>query len=182
MSYNRLMINAGTRKETYFALALALAAAAARVVPHPANFAPVAALALFSGVTMPRRLALTVPLLAMVASDVVLGPHDLAAFTWGSFALIALAGGQLRAKARPATLLLGTLAGSAFFFLATNFGVFLFGGLYPRTIDGLVGCYVMALPFFRNTFLGDLLYAAALFGTFAAVKARASKPLPSRSA
>jgi hypothetical protein len=182
MAYNRFMITAETRKEAYFALALALAGAAARVLPHPANFAPVAALALFSGVTMPRRLALTVPLFAMIASDVIIGPHDLAAFTWGSFATIAFLGGFLRTKARPGTLCLGTVAGSVFFFLVTNFGVFLFGGLYPRTAEGLVRCYALALPFFRNTFLGDLFFSAVLFGAFAAVKARAPKPLPYRSA
>lgn len=176
------MVTADSRNQKLFALALVFLGVATRLLPHPQNFTPVTALALFSGVTMPPSLALTVPLLVMIASDIVIGPHDLAAFTWGSFLVIAALGGLLRPKARPGTLFLGTLAASTFFFLVTNFGVFLFGGLYPRTVEGLVRCYVLALPFFRNSLLGDLFFSAVLFGTFAAMKARIfSKPLPSRA-
>jgi hypothetical protein len=175
------MITADTKRERLFALALIVLGVAARLLPHAQNFTPVTALALFAGVTLPPALALTVPLAVMVSSDIVIGPHDLAVFTWGSFVLVGVLGAFLRAKARPWTLLAGTLAGSVLFFAVTNFGVFLYGGLYPRTVQGFVDCYVLALPFFRNSVLGDLFFSAALFGTFAAVKARVFKPLSSRA-
>ncbi len=175
------MITADTKNERLFALALVVLGVAARLLPHAQNFTPVAALALFSGVTMPRRLAFTVPLLIMMASDIVIGPHDLVVFTWGSFLIIGVLGSLLRAQASPLTILAGTLAGSVLFFLVTNFGVFLYGGLYPHTAGGFIQCYVMALPFFRNAFLGDLFFSTALFGVFMAVKAYNRKPVLTRS-
>ena len=60
-----------------------------------------------------------------------------------------------------------TLAGSVLFFVWTNFGVWAFWNLYPHTLEGLVACYTAAIPFFRNTLLGDVVYSTALFGGFA---------------
>jgi hypothetical protein len=113
----------------------------------------------------------------MALSDLIAGPHELFAFTWGSFIAVAAIGMLLRRRSGAGAVLWGSLAGSILFFLVTNFGVFLYGGLYPRTADGLRDCYVMALPFFRNAIAGDLFYAAALFGTYALVRARFRKPV-----
>jgi hypothetical protein len=60
-----------------------------------------------------------------------------------------------------------TLCGSVSFFLITNFGVWAAGAMYPRTGAGLAACFVAALPFFRETLLGDLAYSAILFGSYA---------------
>jgi len=69
------------------------------------------------------------------------------------------------------------VAGAAFissilFFVFTNFGVWAFGSLYPKTVEGLIACYVAAIPFFQNTLLGDALYTAVLFGGFALAETR----------
>jgi hypothetical protein len=64
------------------------------------------------------------------------------------------------------------LASSVLFFVLTNFGVWAFDALYPKTLEGLMACYVAAIPFFRNTLLGDLSYTVVLFGGFALLERR----------
>ncbi|MDR7554013.1 MAG: DUF6580 family putative transport protein [Armatimonadota bacterium] len=144
------------------------AAAATRLLPHPPNVTPIAAMALFGGAHLAdRRLALLVPLAAMLASDLVLGLHALLPVVYGAFALIVWIGTRLAGRITPMRVAAATLAGSLLFFVVTNFGVWALGGLYPRTAAGLVAAYVAAIPFFRNTLLGDAAYALLLFGGYA---------------
>lgn len=150
------------------ALVLILTAILLRLAPHPPNFAPIAAVAIFGGALLSRRLGLIVPLAAIVATDFIIGTHDLILVTWGSYALIALASSLwLRRKLsfmRGAAL---TLSASVFFFVTTNFAVWLTSGMYERSWAGLSQCFTLALPFFRNTLASDLIYTAALFGVYA---------------
>jgi hypothetical protein len=141
-------------------------AAAARFWPHPANVAPVAAIALFSGAYLSKRASIAAPVIAMVVSDYFLGMHNLVLFTWGSMALVGVIGWWLREKKHPGRILLGALAGSALFFFITNGAVWAIGqgAMYPHTLTGLTQAYVAGLPFFRNTIAGDLLYVAVFFG------------------
>lgn len=168
-----------THFERNLALALILIGAAMRLVPHPANFSPVMAVALFSGAVLPASLALTVPLLLMVVSDLILGPHPLFWLTWGSFAAVVLIGMRLGSRAGWKRILGGALAGSVFFFITTNLGVFLFTGLYPKTTAGLWQCFILAIPFFRNSLAGDMTYTAALFGVFQLVRSHSVAKSPS---
>ncbi len=160
-------------RRSYFNMSLAicliLLAVSLRILPHPANFAPLAAVSIFGGAVLPRRLALWVPLAAMVLSDAVIGFHSLIGLTWGSYVLIALASSYLLRK--PSFLKGGvlTLSSSLFFFVVTNFGVWVASGMYSHTWSGLVQCYTLALPFFRNTLLSDVIYTGLLFGTFSLV-------------
>ena len=143
-------------------------AAAARVIPHPPNFTPVAAMALFGGASFSdKRLAFGLPLAALLLSDAVLGFYPGMIWVYGSFALIACLGRQLQSRHRLLPIAGMALAGSVLFFALTNFGVWISDGLYPRTPGGLAACYVAAIPFFRNTLAGDLVYVAMLFGGFA---------------
>lgn len=148
--------------------ALILAATLLRILPHPANVAPLAAMALAGGVYLDRRYALIVPLLAMIISDMIIGFHTTIPFVYGSFLLIGIAGLWLRTHKSLGTVVGATLASSLLFFIVTNFGVWLTGGgwYYPRTWVGLVECYTLAIPFFRNTLVGDLASVAVLFGAF----------------
>ena len=149
------------------ALTLILLAVVLRVMPHPANFAPIATVALFGGAILPKRYALSVPLAAMVTSDLIIGLHSLVLVTWGCFALIALASFHWL---RQPTLRRGAamaMAASVFFFTATNLAVWLWSGMYAHSWAGLARCYELALPFFRNTALSDIIYTAALFGAYA---------------
>ena len=137
-----------------------------RILPYIPNFAPIAALALFSGVYLKKKYALVIPLAAMVVSDFFIGWHNLILFTWGSFALIGMIGWLVRKRRNILTILGGSLSGSILFFLVTNFAVWAFTPLYTKTISGLSQCFIMAIPFFRNTVLGDLFYVGVLFGTY----------------
>jgi len=159
-------------------------AALSRLLPHPQNFSPVEAIGLFGGAFFARRgLALAVPLLAMFASDLILGvaaggiywSYVASLSFWSVYACIALCtvlGFALRGRTGGARVLGASLAGSVLFFLVTNFFVWYGGTMYPQTGAGLVAAYVAGLPFFQNTLLGTLFYSALLFGGFALLRAR----------
>lgn len=150
---------------------LVLIAALFRLLPHPPNFQPVAAMALFAGARLrDNRLALLVPLLAMLASDALIGFHDQMLLVYGCMALTVGIGTWLRD--RPGVLPVGAaaLGSSALFFAVTNFGVWAASGMYPLTPGGLVACYVAGIPFFHNTLAGTAVFTVALFGGWAALE------------
>jgi len=149
---------------------MTLAAAATRLFPHPPNVTPIAAMALFGGAHFASGLAaLAVSLSAMFLSDLLLGfgLHPVMPFVYGSFAVSVCLGRWLRVRRSPLAIALAAVSGSVVFFVVTNLGVWLVGDLYPRTLDGLATCYIVAIPFFRNTLVGDASYTVALFGGFA---------------
>jgi hypothetical protein len=144
-----------------------LTAAALRLVPHPPNFTPIGAMALFSGAYLGRRvLAFVAPLAALLLSDLVLGFYHGQATVYFSVALIVMLGMVALQRRSALRIAAAALASSVLFFVITNFGMWLFSGFYPRTVAGLEACYVAAIPFFQNTVAGDLFYAALLFGGF----------------
>ena len=149
-------------------LSAILAAAALRLVPHPPNFAPIGAMALFSGAQLGRRaLAFAAPLGAMVLSDAVIGFHSGVPFVYASVALIVLLGWLALSRVTLLRLAGAAIVSSILFFLITNFGTWLLSGMYPLTATGLSACYVAAIPFFQNTVAGDIFYTGVLFGGFA---------------
>jgi len=156
-------------------LAITLAAAMSRLLPHPPNFAPIAAMALFGGCYLPgRRAAFAIPLTAMFLSDLALGYgfHPVLPFVYGSFTLIVCLGLWMRRRRTALIIGAAVFTSSVLFFVATNFAVWLLTDLYPMTLEGLVRCYMMAIPFFRNTLVGDAFYTLALFGGFALAQTR----------
>jgi hypothetical protein len=138
-----------------------------RVVPHPWNFAPIGAVALFAGATFKdRRAAVAVPLVAMFIGDVFVGFHSLMPVLYGAYALIAVLGTRLRDhRGSPLHVAGGATAGATIFFVLSNFAVWV--EMYPRTWAGLVACYAAAIPFFERTLVSDWLYAAIFFGLHA---------------
>ena len=138
--------------------------AASRLLPHPPNFTPVLAAALFCGGLLPPGRALLVPLGAMFASDLALGLHGGMAGVYLAVALCVLLGRLLPPQRGPRPALGGALAASVLFFAVTNFAVWLAGDFYPPTAAGLLACYVAALPFFHHTLLSTLLCAAVFLG------------------
>lgn len=149
-------------------LAAIFGAAALRLVPHPANFSPIDAMALFSGAYLRRRgLAFAAPFGALFLSDAVLGFYPGMEFVYASVAAIVLIGWLVASRKSVLRIGLGTVAGSVLFFVVTNFGVWLGSGMYPHTVTGLAACYTAAVPFFQNTLAGDFFYSALLFGGFA---------------
>lgn len=148
-------------------VAAILGAAAARLLPHPPNFAPIGAIALFSGAYIGRSwLAFAIPLTALVLSDALLGFYSHMEIVYTSFALVVVLGQLALSRKSPLRVGAAALASSVLFFIITNFGEWLYSGTYRHTPDGLVTCYVAAIPFFQTTLAGDLFYSALLFGGF----------------
>lgn len=152
-------------------LALIAVGVAGRLGPHPWNFTPLAAIALFAGVYLGGRYALLVPAIAMLTGDLFLGFYEwpLMLAVYSSYLLIGALGTVIRKHKNAQTVMAGSLVGAVLFFLVTNWAVWQFSPWYAKTWDGLVYCYTLALPFFRNTVLGDVFYTATLFGAYEAV-------------
>lgn len=150
--------------------------ALSRVLPHPANFTAISAVALYGANKIAdKKRAFLIPLAAMLLSDGVLelmyrtglspipGLHSGMWYVYGAFAVVSAIGFWIRARFSYARLAMGTVLSSVSFFLITNFGVWL-SGWYGYTAEGLAACYIAALPFFRNQALGDVLFVALFFG------------------
>ncbi len=156
-----------------------VAAAVTRLVPHPMNFAPLGAMALFGGAYFGRKgLGLLITMLAWLLSDLILNNFVYnasggfvwftqgAIFIYGSIALIYALGTRILKQPSWFKVVAGSLSASVLFFVMTNFGVWFSGTMYPLTLEGLLACYTAAIPFFQNTLAGDLVYAGALFLTY----------------
>ena len=165
-------------------VALILAAAISRIIPHPYNFAPISAMALFGAAWFQRRaLAIGVPLAATWLSDLLLNNfvynQHYERFTWldqgwywmyGSFALIAVLGMLTLRKVTVPRIIGSSLAASAIFFLVTNFACWPGSSAYAQDLGGLMACYAAGIPFLGGTVLGDLAYSGLLFGSFALLR------------
>lgn len=137
-----------------------------RLLPHPVNVAPIVAIALFSGAYLGKKYALVIPLLAMMISDIFLGFHQGMFSVYGSYLLCGVIGMWLAKHKSIMTVIGASLVSSVVFFLVTNFNWWYVDALYPKTVAGLVTSYVNALPFFRNSVLGDLFYTGVFFGGY----------------
>lgn len=168
--------------------ALVCTAVASRWVDHAPNATATAAAALFAGFFFRSMLlAAAAPVVAMLLSDALIGGYHagIMATVYASLAIPVVAGRLLRKSQTPAGRMLAgvgcVLGGSVLFFITTNLAVWAFSGYYPRTAGGLTECYAAALPFFRFTVMGDLLYSACVFGAYAAAM-RVAGQLPVRTA
>ena len=152
-------------------------AAASRLLPHPPDFTPLAAMALF-GVAYfsDRRVAFAVPFIALLLSDLVLGLHGMMPFVYLGFGATVLIGMALRGKVRVLPVAGAAIASSVLFFIVTNFGVWQVGDMYPHDVSGLVLCYIAAIPFFQYSLAGDFLYTGLLFGGMMAQRYFRSTP------
>jgi hypothetical protein len=149
-----------------------LGGALSRLIPHVPNLTAITAIALLGGAAFSSRTAsIFVPLAAMWISDLILGFHNTMPFVYFAVALISLASGfALKGPSRWARLPIMTIASSLFFFIVTNFGVWMMDSFYPKTAGGLVTCYDMALPFLGTQVLGDLFYTGLIFGAVSIFK------------
>lgn len=180
-------MNVNIKKILIVAAALVALIVMGRVFPHMPNFTPVAAVAIFSAFFFRNRLlALSVPFAGMVAADYFIGSGystQIMIFVYAGLMFPALFGPFFRKQLSNSNGLMKgvkitgfALAASTFFFLVSNFGEWYFGSLYAGTAEGLLMCYVKAIPFYKATILGDLVYSFGIFGAyFAATQLAASK-------
>jgi len=154
--------------EFVIAVFLVVVAAAVRILPHPINFTPIGAMAIFSGALFRNRwAAFMLPLTALFAGDLFTGLYKLMFIIYISFAA-SVAIGRWVAHTRTFARVGGAVfLGALQFFLVSNFALWSLGGFYPRTTAGLSACFANALPLFCNTLAGDAFYAAVLFGGYA---------------
>ena len=137
-----------------------------RLIIHLPNFTPVVALALFSGTYLQKRYSVIFPLSLMIISDFFIGFHETILFTWGSVVLISVLGFWTRRHKNSISVLSSSLLAAVIFFVLTNFGTWLCSNLYPRTLEGLKECFILAIPFFRTTLLSTVVYTLVIFGLY----------------
>ncbi len=142
-----------------------------RLIDHPSNFTPVFALALFSAVCFANeKLALFIPFSVMFISDLFIGLSSLNIVVYFTFGISYIIG-YFFLKKNPGIvrIIMASVAVSTIFFIVSNFYVWALDpfSLYEKTYTGFIQCYTMALPFFRNSLLGDLFYSGVLFGAYA---------------
>jgi hypothetical protein len=154
--------------------AIVLAVAVLRIAPHPMNFAPIGALALFSGAYFAsKRAAFVIPLLSLIAGDIFIGFHRLMLYVYLSFLMSVLLGLFLRHKRSAPRIAVATIAGAIQFFIVTNFAVWVTStGSYAKTFAGLTACYIAGIPYFWSTLAGDALYVGLLFGGMALAESK----------
>ncbi len=155
-----------------FILFIILAIVAARLIPHAPNFSPLASILLFTGAYATKKKYLIIPLVALFISDFFLGFYHLPVMlsVYGSFALIGLIGFVLKKRKSTLNILSSSLIAALIFFFVTNFVVWYAADWYSRDLAGLSLCYTLAIPFFKNTVLSNLLYGGLLFGSYEALR------------
>ena len=140
-------------KKLHFVITIIVIAILSRLIPHPPNFTPITAIALFSIINFKNKyIGLSIPIVCLLISDLIIGISLINLFVYLSFILISGVG-YIFGKINLKSILLSSLI----FFIITNFGVWLIG--YPNTLEGFIACYVAALPFFGWTITGDLFYS-----------------------
>ncbi len=162
---------------------LIMFAAFSRLLPHPENFAPVAAAAIFAGLYMNKKYALIIPIAAVFLSDIFIGLYPYVLWVYGTYILIALMNIGFRGKynnlhgmKKGAALYGATIVSSIVFFIVTNFGVWTSGLYYEMNFQGLINSYIAALPFFRTSLLADAVYVTIMAGVFGIVIRLTSQP------
>lgn len=152
---------------------MVFAAAFARLIPHPPNFAPIAAMALFGGAYFNKKwAAFLVPISAMFITDLILGFHETMWAVYLSFALIVTLGMLMIKQKKVGNIFFASVTASVMFFIITNFGVWLSTPYYVKTGAGLAACFTAAIPFFHQTLLSDLFFVTILFGLFELAKTK----------
>ena len=147
---------------------LGVCSVALRLLPHAPNFAPIGAFALFVGLYASKRSWFIAPFVVMLASDFLIGFYNwkIMLVVYFGFLIYMLIGRIVKYNKSFMTVMGGIFGAALLFYLTTNFAVWAFGSLYPRTFSGLILSYEMALPFFRNSLFSDLFYVGVFVGTY----------------
>ncbi len=168
-------------KREIFPISLILILAFSRLIPHPPNFTPIIAVAIVSGYFFKSiNLSLLTLLIAMLISDLFIGFYENVIFVYVSLLLITFVFHKISSKINFKNLFIYGFAGSLIFFVVSNFGVWILGSpgvydiAYEKSLSGLIECYILAIPFFGNTFLSTLIFAYPAMFIYKALPARPS--------
>jgi len=135
-----------------------LALAASRFVPHPPNFTSLLALSFYVPALLGLKY-LPILILSFMLTDLFIGFHDIVFFTWGSIIVIGLFSKYFIKSIL--FRILGALIGAFAFFIITNFGVWSLGS-YDYTVEGLILCYTLAIPFFAYNIISTFIFSAVI--------------------
>jgi hypothetical protein len=144
----------------YFKISIGIfiALSASRLVPHPPNFTSLLALSFYVPALLGVRY-IPALMISFVITDLVLGIHNSILFTWGSVLVIGLMSNYLKKSIISRTV--GALLGALLFYIITNFGVWS-GGSYGYSYEGLINCYILALPFFAYSLISTLIFSTTI--------------------
>ena len=149
-------------KKIIFGISIVLILALSRVLPHPPNFTPILGMAFFAGAVFDKKvLAYCIPILAMLVSDLYLGFHAGMPIIYFAICVCILIGTFFHSKLNLTTSFLGISSGVISFYLISNFAVWYGSGMYASDLNGLITCFIKALPFLQNTFLSSIFYGMA---------------------
>jgi len=158
------------------AIIFALVTILMRIIPHPWNFTPMGALVLFSGFYLPRKW-MWLSLVALSITDLIIGTYQLQVMmvVYGSYAVMLGTAYFLKEthamRLYKAPMIFGMSVGSALlFFITTNFAHWMWFGGYAHNLSGLMSAYISAIPFFRNSLMGYVVYGGVFFGVYELVK------------
>jgi len=145
-------------------VSLILLLVASRLIPHPPNFTPIITVAIMSGYLFKRiYFSFTLLLVSMLMSDIFIGFYKNMFFVYLSLFVITYIFANIRNKINYKNLLIFGFLGSLIFFIISNLGVWLIGDLYSKNLSGLMECYILALPFFKNTILSTFLFSYIIY-------------------
>ena len=168
-------------KKEIFPISLILILAFARLIPHPPNFTPIIAVAIISSYFFKNlNFSLIILLIAMLISDLFIGFYENVFFVYGSLLLITFIFHKISKKINFKNLFVFSFAGSLIFFIISNFGVWILGspGLdnipYDKTLNGLIECYILAIPYFGNTFISTVIFSYPAIFIYRSLAARSS--------
>jgi len=145
-------------------LFISIILALGRIIPHPPNFTPILATAIYTPYMVNDKwIAVLIPLSAMFIADIIIGFHPYMLWVYGAIGLSTLISNwSMRFNKKYIQLGVMAILSSILFFIITNFAVWAIWDYYPKTIDGLIICYIKAIPFFQNTLLGTIIYTAII--------------------
>ncbi len=157
-------------KEIFILIFFILIGISSRLIEHLPNFTPIVGIALFVSYRWNPKYSIVFVLITMLISDLIIGYDSIPMriLVYSSLAIPSILGFFIRnSKTRKSKYLYifgFSLSSSIFFYLITNFGVWLWSGMYEHTFEGLVVCYTMAIPFFKNSLMGDIFSSFLIFG------------------
>tara|TARA_B100001029_G_scaffold141331_1_gene120807 strand:- start:419 stop:907 length:489 start_codon:yes stop_codon:yes gene_type:complete len=147
-------------KKEILPISLILILALARLIPHPPNFTPIIAVAILSGYFFKNiYISFLTLIISMLIADIFLGFHSNIFFVYISLLIISYTFFKIGEKINYKNLIFYSFFGSLVFFIISNFGVWLLGGMYEKNLTGIIECYILAIPFFGNTFLSTLIFS-----------------------
>lgn len=143
-----------------------------RILPHAPNFTAVGAMVIFSSILMPFEYSFMTVMTTLVISDYFIGFYPILPWVYGSYLLIMILTLVIKKTFNYKRIIVLSLSSSILFYVITNCGVWVTTSMYPKTLSGLIECYYMAIPFFRNSLLGDIIYSSIFYGVYYILKSK----------